>query len=566
MSLDQVDLFGDALPPAPAPAAGPIQTIYVHFEDLREIEPFGRLIGMPVTTQTRFIRFPVGAEYFAHWRASVPAPLVVDDNEDEDTEPVDRATGNLFGDGEWWEEYWRGMPEFVQENLAPRHSIQVEFARREDVDAFGKLVGQTITPTGKRTRCVWYPEAEIGRFAGKAYVAADVNPRYPVYIISKGRWETRLTADSLERMGVPYHIVVEPQEQAAYAARMDPAKILALPFSNLGQGSIPARNWVWEHAAATGARRHWILDDNVDGFYRLNRNLKVPCSTGAIFRAAEDFSDRFENVAISGFHYFMFASRKAKLPPFTLNTRVYSMILIRNDLPHRWRGRYNEDTDLSIRALKDGLCTVLFTAFLGMKTTTMTMRGGNTEELYAGTNAGAKENDGRWKMAESLRLQHPELVKITWKWGRWQHHVDYSGFRKNRLIPRPGLIVPGGVDDFGMSLRVTAPSAPRPQPPPPALPAPPARILYDVPEPTVDADHAAVLAALNYPRTIYDIAAIAGLDYPVAAKRTAELYFAGKLRPTGEVIRGPEGDLDCLVWRRSDRRHEMKGGRHEAQA
>jgi len=28
--------------------------------------------------------------------------------------------------------------------------------------------------------------------------------------------------------------------------------------------------------------------------------------------------------------------------------------LIRNDIPYRWRAKYNEDTDLSLRVLKDG--------------------------------------------------------------------------------------------------------------------------------------------------------------------------------------------------------------------
>jgi hypothetical protein len=259
-------------------------------------------------------------------------------------------------------------------------------------------------------------------------------------------------------MGVPYSIVVEPQERDLYASVIDSAKILTLPFSNLGQGSIPARNWVWEHALAAGANRHWIIDDNIDGFYRLNRNLKVPVKTGSTFRAAEDFVDRYENVAIAGFHYFMFASRKCKMPPFTLNSRVYSCILIKNDIPYRWRGRYNEDTDLSIRVLKDGWCTVLFLAFLAFKATTMSMKGGNTDELYAGTNEGSKEEDGRWKMAKSLQEQHPDIVKITRKWGRWQHHVDYSGFRGNVLIRKPGISISPDIDNYGMILDIDNPN------------------------------------------------------------------------------------------------------------
>ena len=43
-----------------------------------------------------------------------------------------------------------------------------------------------------------------------------MNPKYPVYIISKGRSETRLTSKALERMKVPYHIVIEPQEYILY--------------------------------------------------------------------------------------------------------------------------------------------------------------------------------------------------------------------------------------------------------------------------------------------------------------------------------------------------------------
>lgn len=271
-----------------------------------------------------------------------------------------------------------------------------------------------------------------------------MNPEYPVYIISKGRWEKRLTARSLEKIGVPYHIVIEPQELDQYSAVIEPSKILTLPFSNLGLGSIPARNWVWEHSIAAGAKRHWILDDNIDGFYRLNYNLKTPITSGTIFRSAEAFVDRYTNVAKAGFNYFMFASRKTVMPPYYLNTRIYSCILLRNDLPHRWRGRYNEDTDLSLRILKDGHCTILFNAFLAMKSQTMTQKGGNSDELYKG--------DGRLQMAESLVEQHPDVTRVSWKWDRWQHHVDYSQFKANKLILRPAAVIKPGVDNFGMVL------------------------------------------------------------------------------------------------------------------
>jgi hypothetical protein len=271
-------------------------------------------------------------------------------------------------------------------------------------------------------------------------------PRYPIYVISKGRWESRLTVRQLELMECPYKLVVEPQEYDKYAFFVDPKNILTLPFSNLGQGSIPARNWVWDHAQENGAERHWILDDNIRSFFFINRNVYIWALTPAIFEMAEDFVDRYENIGQAGFQYFMFVKRKAKFAPFDLNTRIYSCILNKTDLSFRWRGRYNEDTDLSIRILKAGWCTVLFYALIADKMTTMTMKGGNTEELY--------KDDGRKKMAESLVEQHPDITKVVWKWNRWQHSVNYTGFTQ-RLVPKPEWYkIPPGVNNYGMKLVV----------------------------------------------------------------------------------------------------------------
>lgn len=262
-------------------------------------------------------------------------------------------------------------------------------------------------------------------------------------------------------MSVPYRIVIEPQEYSQYAAVIDPKKILVLPFSNLEQGSIPARNWVWEHSISEGIERHWILDDNIKGFRRFYQNKRIPVTDGATFKAAEDFVDRFENIALAGMQYNSFAtsgsmfnasrtrkSSAAVFKPFDLNTRIYSCILIKNNIPYRWRGRYNEDTDLSIRVLKDGWCTVLFYAFLADKSATMTVKGGNTESLYKLNNG----QDGRLLMAQSLQQQHPDVVKIGRRWGRWQHVVDYRPFKNNRLIRKAGVTIPEGVNNYGMVL------------------------------------------------------------------------------------------------------------------
>ena len=200
-----------------------------------------------------------------------------------------------------------------------------------------------------------------------------------------------------------------------------------------------------KHSIEAGAAWHWQIDDNITEFYRLHRNIKYRVRSGTVFRAAEDFVGRYENIAYAGFQYEMFAPRKRKHPPFILNTRIYSCTLVNNAIPYRWRSVYNDDTDVSLMALKDGWCTVLFVAFLAKKLPTMTVKGGNTETLYL-------IKDGRLKMAQALQRLHPDVVKVVRRYGRWQHLVDYRPFKANKLIKKPGIVIPQGVNNYGMQL------------------------------------------------------------------------------------------------------------------
>lgn len=274
--------------------------------------------------------------------------------------------------------------------------------------------------------------------------------RYPIYIPSKGRHDLSKTAAALDRMGASYRIVVEEDEWDAYRVHHPEDRLLRLPFSNLGQGSIPARNWIWEHAISEGHGKHWCIDDNIREFYRLNHNRRRPAWTTAVLRAAEDFTDRFSNVALSGLNNIAFANdRSPRIAPFTLNTRIYSCSLIRNDIPFRWRGRLNEDTDLCLRVMKAGWATIQFNAFLIDKATTMVMRGGNTDTVYA-------TGDNRRAFAESLTEQHPDVVRVTWKFGRWHHQVDYSPFAANDPRLRDDIEIPDTPNEYGMALRRAA--------------------------------------------------------------------------------------------------------------
>jgi hypothetical protein len=284
-----------------------------------------------------------------------------------------------------------------------------------------------------------------------------VNPQHPIYIPSKGRAESRRTMRFLDEIGVPYRVIVEAQEIDAYAQYIDHAKLLVLPqryrekfdacmalTPEQSRGSGPARNFAWDHAVSEGATSHWIVDDNISTFFRLNRNMKIRVADGTIFRCMEDFAQRYRNVAMVGPNYHFFAKRRQHLNPIIINTRLYSCILIRNDIPFRWRCRYNEDVDLSLRVLKAGWCTVQFNAFLQGKARTQTMGGGNTDAFYREEGTGPK--------ATMLANLHPDVARVVWKFGRWHHHVDYRPFRRNKLLKRDGIEIAAGVDEYGMRL------------------------------------------------------------------------------------------------------------------
>lgn len=273
-------------------------------------------------------------------------------------------------------------------------------------------------------------------------------PKYPVYVPSKGRYDSGLTVKALMKDDVPHYIVIEEQEYDLYALAFGKQNLLVLPFQN--QGLIAARNWIKDHAVAAGAERHWQLDDNMNGAVRYYKGKKIPCSFGVALRCCEDFVDRYTNVAIAGLNYRFFAA--SKIPPFFHNVHVYSCTLVNNAIPHRWRERYNDDTDICLQVLADGWCTILINTFLVNKMRTMVVKGGNTADLYQG--------DGRLKMARALERQWPGVVKVDRRFKRPQHIVKDSWRRFDTpLILKPGLSLDDfkQVDEYGMTLQQLKP-------------------------------------------------------------------------------------------------------------
>lgn len=250
-------------------------------------------------------------------------------------------------------------------------------------------------------------------------------PRYPVYVPTRGRYATPLTIRFMLRDHVDFRAVIQADEYDEYLNVVGHhERLLVLPpgIPNL----LETRKWIRAHATAEGHARHWQFDDNIGGIRRFYQGRRIPCETGPAIAAVEDFTDRYENIGVSGFNYQMFGVPGA--PAYVPNVHVYSASLINHAMPATWRLVYNDDTDICLQALASGWATLLVNVFLVDKKTTMTMKGGNTDALYQG--------DGRMQMARALEREWPGIVKVKRKFGRVQHSVDWSKFRDD---PKPRL-------------------------------------------------------------------------------------------------------------------------------
>lgn len=256
--------------------------------------------------------------------------------------------------------------------------------------------------------------------------------KYPIYILSKGRADSCLTAELLLNEDLEFKIFVESEEASAYARRYGSDRLVVMPFNNLKQGATPARNFIKDYSRERGEARHWQIDDNIKGVYRYSHGKGVKCRVGYALLHIEYFVDRYSNVAIAGITNKGFAFSKTK--PYQTNIQVYCWVLVDNNTPFRWRGIGAEDTDYSLQVVNAGLCTVLFNCFAIDKAASGSMKGGNQDVVYT--------EDGRLRRAKQLQEFWPNLdIKITERWGRT--FQDLNRVWKNfttPLAPKSGVI------------------------------------------------------------------------------------------------------------------------------
>lgn len=344
---------------------------------------------------------------------------------------------------ESWKEHWVDMPLYNMDFALDEYA-KIDFYFDKECytnEMLSEIFTQNIT---SKTTSVWAPEPiKRGAFKDLRIVTPEVEMKlkYPMFVVSKGRTTRELwhSSFSLSQCGIDHYLVVEPQEKAMYEKNFGDDKhvtILELDMSykekydfinnygkDVGVGPGAARNYCMDYAKIKlKAKKCWIIDDNIDCYDTRINGRRLLTRSAIPYVAVERFVDRYDNIALAGLNYTGFVVGTGIYPPYTTNTRIYSMTLFDLELAPYQRGNYNEDTINSLDVLDKGLCTVQFNMFTGEKLTTKKKRGGNSEEFY--------DEHGTADKSQLLVDVYPQYAKLKYKFHRIHHEVNYKVFKQ----------------------------------------------------------------------------------------------------------------------------------------
>ena len=291
---------------------------------------------------------------------------------------------------------------------------------------------------------------------------------YPIFIISYNRPNANAsTISCLIKYGVKFNVVVHREQLPAYKTYFKSNNINWIIFddeykhkyetlSNVDSheknaGSGAERNFAWDCAKEAGYTAYWNFDDNMSFRKHTGKLTSTNKSFGRsgvsasefvkLFHKAEDFYDSYDNLFIMELGestYFGFRN----IP--VINRRCYSALLINTAIPTQWRGRYNEDTIMSIDCLINGFCTLQSPILLKQKQSTRNAKGGN-HSVGKGKDDVKNQvyTDGiDYEFSSSLKSQllvavYPQYCYLKYRVGRIHHGYNDKAWAsfKQRLHP-----------------------------------------------------------------------------------------------------------------------------------
>lgn len=286
--------------------------------------------------------------------------------------------------------------------------------------------------------------------------ATPIINKYPIYVLSKGRYSDlsfpNATCMTLEEMKLEYTLVLMTDEVEQYKQTLEKynckkcINIISID-DNKGLGGTPQRNLAWDDAKKRKFSKHWILDDNIHGYYYFNRRQQIQIKSGVVFRDVENFVDNIHEKVGLAAHSYKFEVRDTEMRnPIILNGKTFSSILVNHSLLDmcnvKWRLKYNEDIDLGLQTLTNGFMTLGFEYFISGKLSTPQNKEGGNREIYLNYEKQGFKNKLECIMKEWGHIDG--LIKKTYKklktkTGielREHHDVDWGRFKPKLVSGR----------------------------------------------------------------------------------------------------------------------------------
>lgn len=245
---------------------------------------------------------------------------------------------------------------------------------------------------------------------------------WPIFIPSKGRPHSKLVEASVGGA----HVVVEPQERAAYHQKNPAALLVELPAS--GQGIAFARNFILDVNRRQGADWFWMLDDDISAFH-LNTIGKKPRRITAMeaLSAAQEVvlgSQRLSEVGEVALEYQQFAWSGRQ--PHRFNSYCDVAVAVNvgatRRLSYRPEMTLKEDRDFTLQVLSAGRMTLRL-GRIGFTTPKNGANAGGLSKVYA--EAGREEMAVKnmvavWPALCARQVKKDGRVDVKIKWSHFK--------------------------------------------------------------------------------------------------------------------------------------------------
>lgn len=259
-----------------------------------------------------------------------------------------------------------------------------------------------------------------------------------IYIISKGRPWCK-TAKTLTKMNYPgewfivcgnndetlqeyrdnwgeHVLVFDWYEQIKHTDTLD-----NFGFDNMASGAVPVRNATCDISRERGELRHWQLDDDYNGFYRVTNGTlhKHRMDGQELYEVLSEIAEFAHRCGLQNAGIALGTIESVPEKKKTFSRRVFNAHNLPTDpeLFTVWRGRMNDDLINAIETYRNGGFEMLF------KYANLTMEPSQSE---AGGLTDLYKAEGTVRKTAYPVLLAPSATKLVVRFGRYHHRVDWD--------------------------------------------------------------------------------------------------------------------------------------------